>query len=1333
MMVIFKYLIVFVVNQIWFWKIASSNTCKQSQTAIPSIEMNALEAIYQNLHGDYWLWNISTVKWNFTGCNNPCSQNWYGISCLTSCSSHNPSILATCGIERLEINSFNLSGIIPPQIGNLTHLQYLTFETNHLFGPFPSEIGNIRGLLLLSFGSNFLSGPLPYSIGNLVNIQEFSVVNNYFTSSVPSSFTNLRSLRAISLVNNYFTGNIDFPNFNNLNTANLMLNNFGPDLPSFLNCTNLRSIKIQINYFTGRIPVSYCLLNRLAVLEVAFNLISGDLAACFGGNRLLETFYIAGNSITGLIPNSYSQLNQLNDIAFSHNFLSGSLGCYIGTMKNLNFLAVNGNFLSGSLCEEFFFISGIAASLLDSNHLTGFIPSSIGNMTNCFDISMDTNHFYGTLPSSIGQLSTINSLTFYSNYLTGTVPSSFKDLKSLEILLLQDNNFEGLPQKFFSLRQNNLSVVDLSSNIFTGSIPVELFQLPSIYSLILSKNCFHGSISENICLKPPNSLSVVLLDGLTAGFECRKRVIDFLSATYTSNFIVGTIPSCFFRFPSLQVVDFSGNGITGSIPSYFQSRLLQNLSLSHNRLHGNIPNFIRSWNFTLLDISYNMISGDCDNLTIIDPHRQVLVLESNRLSGNIPSSWLSAEHINVVSGNLFGCGPNFQYPSEDPSSGSTYCGSSEINLFIYLFFGVMFFYGVILVWFIRQWFLRNRSLLSFVSYSESDNQPALIRSSLKFFSFYSNYAADVMDTLCVYFMMSLRNDWSHSSYDSLFQTRQQSFKNIRVFLRFLNIHRFTNIGVLLVIWIVFVPIYCILKSEGPMERQYSTHAFQYSWYPSMAFLTGLTPTIILLFFLIIFVVVVCYWLHYVGDFHEMNRYFKRSESTGIMMRSPEKKTFSEYKQKWTTKSYIASFLLIYFLIPFINIVVVIGYNAGFLYLIIKASKQRTFFAEMGLVISKVLWNFFILPSSLQFILQHGLDQKFFNESDIMKVQIFLNLMNNIFLPLVSSALSNESCFRSILIASPSVDSQYSYEQCTSFNTISGACTGTSNIVMPMSYIPPFIYSFQCSSSLMMIFSVVYMELNLALFILFPLALAFAIYFLQYRFMKDKELSSWWNQLFYRLFHSLPGVYKSLMLHNDIRFRAFPVVINGSRLISSWITGLGVLLTFGTVFPLLGIVIVSTIVVETIIYEMMIVRMLCLNDILVAEFSSKDKHSDNYVENNPLILLENNCSAMDASYENSYKLLLFFTSLFYIPFFIDYLELSIENNPKYALTVINLVIVMTPIFMLFALSFVSRSYIVHLLFRRYKREEEEQLGVSQLHSSSAGDVELETINSTLSRK
>jgi len=108
----------------------------------------------------------------------------------------------------LNLGGNELTGSIPPEIGNLTNLTYLNLTTNQLTGSIPPEIGNLTNLTYLSLTLNELTGSIPPEIGNLINLTSIYLGSNQLTGEIPSEIGNLINLTGLELNNNQLSGTI---------------------------------------------------------------------------------------------------------------------------------------------------------------------------------------------------------------------------------------------------------------------------------------------------------------------------------------------------------------------------------------------------------------------------------------------------------------------------------------------------------------------------------------------------------------------------------------------------------------------------------------------------------------------------------------------------------------------------------------------------------------------------------------------------------------------------------------------------------------------------------------------------------------------------------------------------------------------------------------------------------------------------------------------------------------------------------------------------------------------------------------------------------------------
>lgn len=219
--------------------IASLEGCG-TEPPVPSADREVLLTFYEALAGDEWRRNDNWAT------DAPLDE-WYGVATD-----------AEGNVIGLDLYENNLVGPLPPEIGNLQHLEDLSLDRNYdMTGPIPPEIGNLRNLVTLGLNHNELTGPIPSEIGNLHNLEVLYLNSNELAGPIPPEIGNLLGLESLWLYDNGLTDPIP-PKIGNLqNLEVLWLNDNGltGPVPSEIgNLQNLESLWLNDTQLTGRLP-----------------------------------------------------------------------------------------------------------------------------------------------------------------------------------------------------------------------------------------------------------------------------------------------------------------------------------------------------------------------------------------------------------------------------------------------------------------------------------------------------------------------------------------------------------------------------------------------------------------------------------------------------------------------------------------------------------------------------------------------------------------------------------------------------------------------------------------------------------------------------------------------------------------------------------------------------------------------------------------------------------------------------------------------------------------------------------------------------------------------
>ncbi|KAE8707966.1 hypothetical protein F3Y22_tig00110365pilonHSYRG00091 [Hibiscus syriacus] len=103
------------------------------------------------------------------------------------------------------ISNNNLSGTLPPELGNLVYLQQLYINSCGLGGQIPSTFANLVNVQIMWASDTALTGKIPDFVGNWTKLTSVRFEGNSFEGPIPSSLANLASLTSLNLEANNFT------------------------------------------------------------------------------------------------------------------------------------------------------------------------------------------------------------------------------------------------------------------------------------------------------------------------------------------------------------------------------------------------------------------------------------------------------------------------------------------------------------------------------------------------------------------------------------------------------------------------------------------------------------------------------------------------------------------------------------------------------------------------------------------------------------------------------------------------------------------------------------------------------------------------------------------------------------------------------------------------------------------------------------------------------------------------------------------------------------------------------------------------------------------------
>lgn len=624
----------------------------------------ALKALYRSTGGPGWTGNDGWLSEQPVG-------EWYGVETDVS-----GKVIA------LRLPENNLSGFLPAELGDLTHLQELNLYRNRLSGPLPPEIGNATGLRELDLGNNALEDSIPETLGKLVSLRRLNFESNRFEGPIPPDMGGLTDLRFLNFFNNILSGHLppEFAGLRNLEVLYVDANQLtGAITPTFTNIENLRVFYWGKNDgLCGPATAGFEMWRRQrdtdgpscdeadrATLERVFEAMGGASwvsATGWQSDALLEQWHGIG----------IDSLGRVKVLDLSHNGLTGRLSPSLADLRQMTVLRLEGNALEGRIplilsalqLEEFRYEDTGLCLPRSPRFLTWLeaISVRVGTDEPCPPLTdreilsilyeaMDGDDWdrrdnwlsdrplgtwSGVRTDSEGE---IVALWLGANNVRGRIPPELGQLSSLRVLDFARNWLTGsIPPELGDLEQ--LQRLHLNSNLLTGPIPPELGGLASSRELYLHDNRLEGLIPGelgNLSFLQDLRLSTNRLTGpIPPEFG---NLSDLWIMWLDDNELDGPSPPEFGGLSSVASLYLGSNRLSGEIPPELGSLgSLQNLGLDDNQLTGPIPRALGGLQYMSgeLNLRFNKLSGPIPPALGSLGALSTLRLGYNHLEGPVP-------------------------------------------------------------------------------------------------------------------------------------------------------------------------------------------------------------------------------------------------------------------------------------------------------------------------------------------------------------------------------------------------------------------------------------------------------------------------------------------------------------------------------------------------------------------------------------------------------------------------------------------------------------------------------------------------------------------------
>ncbi|XP_006465266.2 receptor-like protein 9a isoform X4 [Citrus sinensis] len=446
--------------------------------------------------------------------------------------------------------NFNITSGSLTRLGlaNLTNLKRLHLR---FCGVTTIQVGEMKELSLLDLSRNYFSGGLSQSVvTGCFSLELLDLSNNNFEGQFFSEYMNLTRLRHLYFENNNFSGKIKdgLLSSTSLQVLDISNNILSGHIPHWMGnfSSELEILSMSKNHLEGNVPVQLNNLERLRILDISENRLSGPMASSLNLSSV-EHLSLQKNALNGLIPGELFRSCKLVTLNLRDNTFSGRIPHQINEHSNLRFLLLGGNHLQGPIPDQLCQLQKLAMMDLSRNKFSGSIPPCFANVLSWRVGSDDVLN--GSKLNSPELDEEIEFGSLGNNRSSNTMFGMWRWLSALEKRAAIDERVEiefAMKNRYEIYNGSNVNRVtglDLSCNQLTGEIPSDIGQLQAILALNLSNNSLSGSIPESFS---------------------NLKMIESLDISY--NKLTGQIPPQLTALNFLSIFNVSYNNLSGRTP-----------------------------------------------------------------------------------------------------------------------------------------------------------------------------------------------------------------------------------------------------------------------------------------------------------------------------------------------------------------------------------------------------------------------------------------------------------------------------------------------------------------------------------------------------------------------------------------------------------------------------------------------------------------------------------------------------------------------------------------------------------------------------------------------
>ena len=319
------------------------------ESAEVAADRAVLVALYRATGGDDWFRNANWLTGRPLG-------EWYGVTTGSDGRVTGLHLWQGHTWDNLTSPVGQVSGPIPPELGDLTSLEKLDLAVTHVGGPIPPELGNLASLKELNLYLTDVSGPIPPELGDLASLEKLDLGHTHVSGPIPPELGDLASLKELVVSTHDVSG---------------------PIPPELGDLASLEKLDLGGTQVSGPIPPELGDLASLEKLDLGGTQVSGPIPPELGDLANLQELVLSNTQVSGPIPPELADLASLEKLELAGNDLSGPIPVELGRLVSLRWLDLRDNRLSGSIPPELAALPNLVLLFLSSNDFSGCVPEGL--------------------------------------------------------------------------------------------------------------------------------------------------------------------------------------------------------------------------------------------------------------------------------------------------------------------------------------------------------------------------------------------------------------------------------------------------------------------------------------------------------------------------------------------------------------------------------------------------------------------------------------------------------------------------------------------------------------------------------------------------------------------------------------------------------------------------------------------------------------------------------------------------------------------------------------------------------------------------------------------